>query len=171
MRLSDGPTTLRRLSPDDLHAFLAYRRDPNIARYQSWAPMTTNQAAGFLASAANVDPLLQRGSWTQIGVEAGHQLIGDMGLFLSQDGREAEMGITLEAKSQGQGHAERAARLAISYLFSETEIERIVVGADTRNAPSLALIHRLPFVQTGTVEADGVEEIEFVLHRSEFLAS
>ena len=40
---------LRRFRPDDLDAFVAYRSDPGIARYQSWeAPYPPDQARQLL---------------------------------------------------------------------------------------------------------------------------
>ena len=41
-------------------------------------------------------------------------LIGDIGLFLAADGRDAEIGITLRRQSQGRGMGTAAAREAIS---------------------------------------------------------
>ncbi len=115
-------------------------------------------------------PLIRAGEWAQIAVADApmDRLIGDMGLFLSEDETEAEPGINLQAASHGLGglgDATRAMRLAIDHMFESTNIARIIVGADTRNLPSLALIRRLPFVETGTVEIDGGQEIEFALAR------
>jgi RimJ/RimL family protein N-acetyltransferase len=42
---------LRRFRPEDLDAFVAYRSDPETARYQSWeAPYRPRQARQFLQS-------------------------------------------------------------------------------------------------------------------------
>jgi RimJ/RimL family protein N-acetyltransferase len=42
---------LRRFRPEDLDAFVAYRSDPETARYQSWeAPYRPRQAHQFLQS-------------------------------------------------------------------------------------------------------------------------
>ena len=167
MRIHDGITTLRRLHPDDQPVFLAYRNDPDVARYQSWPQMTAAETAGFLHHCATIDPLLRPDHWTQIAVAntATDALIGDMGLHLSADGSEAEIGITLQAASQRMGHATRAMRLGVDHLFQTTDITRIIAGADARNTPSLALIRRLGFVQTGVTTVEGVTEIDFEVVR------
>ncbi len=140
--------TLRRLREDDVRHFQAYRSDPEIARYQDWADMTDDEARGFLAEMSRVSPILRSGHWTQIAVAsvATDRLLGDMGLFLSQDETEAEIGITLARENHGRGLATEAMSLAIDLVFKTPSVERIICGADRRNTSSLALINRLGFI-------------------------
>lgn len=168
MRISGDITTLRRLHPTDKDTFLAYRNDPDVARYQNWPQLSDKAATGFLYHMQSVTPLLRPGHWAQIAVADAttDHLIGDMGLFLSQDGTEAEIGITLQSASQCQGHAFRAMQMAMTYLFNTTNITRIIAGADARNTRSLALIHRLPFVETDQTWVDGLLEINFESRRA-----
>ncbi len=167
MRLISDTTTLRRLGPDDLRAFQAYRNDPVIAQYQSWDQMDDERATGFLNYVATMTPLIQPDQWTQIGVAetATNTLIGDIGIHLSADESEIELGITLAPESHGQGHGTRATQLAIQYIFNETKADKIKVWADTRNAASRALAQRAGFTFTGIEENDGVTEAAFVMHR------
>lgn len=138
---------LRRLRPEDCAEFQAYRRDPDVARFQSWEPMTDEQARDLLHHMQTVAPLLRPGKWAQIGVATPDSagIIGDMGLFLDDMGEAAEIGITLARSHHGQGHATKAMRLAINLILDTTQVARIICGADQRNAPSLAMIARLPF--------------------------
>lgn len=163
MRLTSETTTLRRLRPSDLRAFQSYRNDPVVARFQSWEVMDDARATGFLSAVSNMEPLLQPGQWSQIAVaDSGTDaLIGDVGLHLSQDATEAEMGITLASEAQGQGHATRACKLAMGLLFDTTSIHQITAGADIRNTASLALMHRLGFSETGQTSVDDVLEVDF----------
>lgn len=167
MRLTSGTTTLRRLQPADLSIFQAYRQDPDIARYQDWEAMSDARATGFLTHMARITPLMRLGQWAQVAVThtGTDVLIGDMGLYLSEDGTEAEVGITLAAAHHGQGHATRALRLASQFLFDETEIAHIRAYADVRNTPSRALMKRAGFTQTGTTTTAGVKEAVFLLNR------
>ena len=49
MALITQRLVLRRFRPQDLDAFVAYRSDPQVARYQSWeAPYPPSQARQFL---------------------------------------------------------------------------------------------------------------------------
>lgn len=167
MRLTSETTTLRRLSRDDLVAFQTYRADPIVARYQSWDAMDDDQAAGFLIHMGTITPLMQPGHWTQIAVAdtASDALLGDMGLHLSQDSAEAELGITLAISAQGQGHAGRAVAMAVNLLFDTTLIARVRAWADIRNIPSCRLMARAGFTQIGIEVTDGLTEAAFVLNR------
>lgn len=142
--------TLRRMAEGDLDPFLAYRSDPEVRRYQSWEEMDRQRAQGFLAHCATVTPLLRPGHWVQIALAdpADDRLLGDMGLFLSETGDEAELGITLARAAQGQGRAQEAVKLACGLLFRETGVARILGIADIRNAPSLRMLARAGFTPT-----------------------
>lgn len=169
MRLSSDITALRRLSPDDLACFQSYRNDPVVARFQSWEEMDDDRATRFLSWMGTITPLMRPGHWTQIAVadEVSDALLGDMGLHLSDDGKTAEIGITLSIGAQGKGHATRAVAMAIQLLFDTTDITRIRAWADTRNTASRALMIRAGFVQTGIEVTDGVKEAAFELKRPE----
>lgn len=167
MRLVSDTTALRRLHPDDLHAFLAYRNDPVVAQYQSWDAMDTDEATGFLSQMASITPLLRPGHWTQIAIAeaTSDALLGDMGLHLSRDSTEAEMGITLSRAAQGHGHATRSVALAAKLLFDTSPITHIRAWADTRNTASCRLMLRAGFKHLGVEVTDGLSEDAFVLDR------
>lgn len=135
---------LRRLVPSDLPAFQAYRRDPVIGQYQGWTVKSDAEASEFLA-AMSTAALLQPGVWCQIGVADRHgmSLIGDIGLFLTSDGREAQIGISLRRESQGRGIATAAVREAINLLFGKTFVDRVVGIADARNLRSIRMLQRV----------------------------
>ena len=167
MHLTDHTTTLRRLSPNDLRPFQAYRADPDVAQYQSWEPMDDARALGFLHAMAQFDPILQPGHWTQIAVvdAATDALLGDMGIHLSEESTKSEIGITLARSAQGQGHAVRSVALAVRYLFDMTPILRINAWADIRNPASIALMERSGFTLLRNEVTDGIEEAAFELRR------
>lgn len=157
-------TTLRRLCPTDLDAFLAYRGDPIVALYQSWAPMSRETALGFLA-ACETAPLFAPGEWCQIAIaNAENTLIGDMGLFLSDDSAHAELGITLARPHWGQGHAISAMTMAIDLVWAQSPARAIRAWGDQRNTRSIALMQRLGMTHLGTETSNIVEEA-FILHR------
>lgn len=138
---------LRRLRPTDLEAFQAYRSIPELGRYQGWSAMTDVEAADFLAEMAEA-ALFVPGAWVQIGIAdpVTDRLIGDIGAYLSGDGRTGEIGFTLEPSAQGRGCATRAVRAALGLMFDRTSVERILGVTDERNAPSIRLLERLGFV-------------------------
>lgn len=149
-----GRTLLRRLSADDLINFQAYRSDPDIARYQGWETTSDSEARAFL-EAAGEDRLLQAGAWCQIGIAAPPDtaLIGDIGICLSKDGTEAEIGFSLNRQHQGKGLACDAVRAAIQMVFDETPADRVIGITDARNLPSIRLLERLGFRKVDTLQS------------------
>jgi aminoglycoside 6'-N-acetyltransferase len=148
------------LSPKDLAEFQAYRQDPDVGRYQDWSQMDDAETAGFLEHMAEVDLFLP-GVWTQIGIDLDGVLIGDMGILLEGAALSAEIGITLAAGAQGKGLGEAAVRALAPFLFVDLGLERIIAGADARNARSIALMERLGMEQTSSANGD----VDYVLHR------
>ncbi|SFI96190.1 GNAT family N-acetyltransferase [Jannaschia pohangensis] len=134
---STADVVLRRLRPDDLPEFQAYRRDPEVARYQSWTPMDDGTARAFLAHAATA-PLFEDGQWSQIGIASQGRLVGDMGLCRS--GEAVEVGITLARPAQGHGTGRIAMELAFGLIWARTGANRIIGITDARNAPSIRLM-------------------------------
>ena len=88
---------LRRFRSEDLDSFVAYRSDPETARYQSWdAPYRPSQARQFLQELEAIHPDTP-GEWFQFAVALRQtdRLIGDCGAHvLAEDPRQAEIGFT-----------------------------------------------------------------------------
>lgn len=162
---------LRRLAVKDHAAFVQYRADPKVARYQGWDTMNAAEAERFLAHMAQA-PLLTPGKWTQLGIAARQTdaLLGDIGVHLAGDQSEAELGITLSRAAQGQSLGFEAVTLVCDWLFDQVPIGRIVAITHARNAAALALLARTPFEHTHDTHdvIDGVETPEcwFELRRS-----
>jgi RimJ/RimL family protein N-acetyltransferase len=135
---------LRRLAVSDLPVFQAYRQDPLVSRYQDWYDKSDAEARAFLAE-MNSAKLLQPGVWSQIGIADPDSLglIGDIGLLLASDGRDAQIGFALRRKSQGQGRGAAAVRAAIDLVFEQTSADRVLGFADIRNLPSIRLLQRV----------------------------
>lgn len=161
---------LRPFRETDLAEFLAYRNDPDVARLQSWERIEAAEAAAFLRS--NAEPRLGRtGQWQQIAIALGDGdlLVGDIGLFLSDDGSLAELGFTLAGRHQGRGLAKEAIGALIEALFERPDLARLRAVTDTRNAPAMALLKRLGFQVDSTADASfkGIrcQEHTYVLSR------
>jgi RimJ/RimL family protein N-acetyltransferase len=108
-----------------LPEFQAYRNAPELGRYQGWPAVSDGQASAFL-SEMTIAPLLDAGNGTQIGIADPNtrRLIGDIGVFLDQDGRFAEVGYTLAGHAQGRGVATAAVRKAIRLVLGATKRDR-----------------------------------------------
>ena len=161
---------LRRLAAADLHAFQAYRQDPELGRYQGWQAMDNAAALAFLEAAAH-DDFCTPGSWFQLGISRRDDdvLIGDIGLHLHADGRAAEIGFTLARPAQSQGLATEAVLAAIDLVWAHTPAARVLGITDTRNAASARLMQRAglrPFSTLPVVfRGEACDEQSFVRHR------
>jgi len=146
--------TLRRLSRDDLSAFQAYRLDPVVGEYQGWSPMSDDQALSFLHE-MNGAAALAPGEWFQIGIadRRSNTLIGDIGVCVSGNGLEAEIGFALGRPHQGQGLAREAVGEAIGLIFDATDVQRVVAVTDARNDPARKLLSTLGMAHIGEHQA------------------
>ncbi|MBV1774703.1 GNAT family N-acetyltransferase [Burkholderiaceae bacterium DAT-1] len=138
--------TLRRLHPDDLAAFQIYRHDQALARYQGWTVQADEAALDFLVAMAEA-PLFRPGHWIQLGMAdpLSNLLIGDLGVFLSDDQTYCTIGFTLSRPWQRRGIASEALNILSTILFTQTPIQRIEASADMRNTPSWRLLERCGF--------------------------
>jgi aminoglycoside 6'-N-acetyltransferase len=99
----------------------------------------------------NTAALLQPGVWSQIGIAGSDDgtLIGDVGLLLSSDGRQATVGFTLRREWQGRGMATLAVLEAIDLVFEETAASRVIAVTDARNVRSIRLLERIGMEKAG----------------------
>jgi RimJ/RimL family protein N-acetyltransferase len=141
-----GIGRLRRLHRTDLAAFQAYRALAELGRFQGWLPMSFAEALQFLDDMHRL-PLFTRGEWVQIGIADGESglLIGDIGVYLSEDGTCSEVGFTLAPAAQGRGIATVAVRETVQLLFAATGVSRVLGITDQRNLPSIRLLERVGF--------------------------
>jgi RimJ/RimL family protein N-acetyltransferase len=144
---------LRRLGTADLAAFQAYRRIPELGRYQGWSSMSDAEALAFLAE-MNEASLFKPGQWVQLGIAESEtdRLVGDIGIHLSEDGISSEIGFTLEPGAQGHGIASTAVREAVHVLFASTPVRQVLGITDSRNSASVRLLERVGFMHQETRE-------------------
>jgi aminoglycoside 6'-N-acetyltransferase len=135
---------LRRFRRDDLEAFQAYRHDSDVGRWQGWKP-TSDEDALVMIDEMAAAPFPRLGDWLQIAIAdaADDRLLGDIGLYLAPDGKEAELGISLAREAQGRGLALEAAQTVVAGLRAHTAARRLLGITDVRNAPSARLLERL----------------------------
>lgn len=160
---------LRPLRDGDLPRFLAYRSDPEVARYQGWASCTEDEARAFIRSMAAVDGPIP-GQWIQLGIAlAGpDELIGDVGLLLHADGLGAQVGYSCSAQHQRQGLTTEAVRLLLQALAGHTRCNVVHAVVDSRNLASERLLVRLGFRVVDAVAVTHAHEksleLRFELH-------
>lgn len=136
---------LRRFKTEDRAPFLAYRNDPEIARYQSWESCSLEEATHFIEEQKSLQ-IGEPGKWFQFAIELKETaaLIGDCAFQIrEEDARQAEIGFTLARSHQKKGYAAEAVARVIAYGFAELSLHRIIAVTDAENDASVALLERL----------------------------
>ena len=168
---------LRRLRGSDLVAFLAYRNDPEVSRYQSWEGCTEAEARDMIQALEREEPFAP-GEWFQFAVElkATGKLVGDLGFRVGEDGRQAEVGYTLAREHWGRGYASEAVSRLLDHAFTDLGLHRVHATCDQENAPSVAVLERLglrregAFVQNAWFKGRWSSEYLYATLREEWLA-
>ncbi len=138
---------LRPFAPSDLEALLRYRRDPEVARYQSWSPdFSEEEARAFLAHVTG--HVLGGDHWVNLAVQrrADGAVVGDVGLCRIGE-REAELGFTFDRAYQGQGLAREAVSALLRHAGGALGLSRIVANIDARNRRAIQLVTALGFAE------------------------
>ena len=138
---------LRHFRDADLSSFLAYRNDPEVAKYQSWESVSTQEAHTFVQEQKTLQPGLP-GQWFQFAIELKEtgRLVGDCGLKVhQQDTQQAEIGFTLSRDYQSKGLASETVSCLLDYAFIHLGLHRIIAVTDCQNAPCVALLERWVF--------------------------
>lgn len=139
---------MRPFSMDDAADFSSYRSDPEVARYQGWqAPYSLEKAGEFIARLEKTVPATP-GEWYQIAIclSDGGRLIGDCGFFLlSEDPRQAEVGLTITRDQQGKGYGTEALGCLVGHLFHDFGLHRVRANIDPDNFGSAGVLRRLGF--------------------------
>lgn len=139
---------LRNFTASDLEAFLAYRNDPNIAKYQSWSvPYPREKAEALIRELQDVHAPKQ-GDWLQLALELKEtgEMIGDVAFGVNaEDARQATVGFTIASDRQRKGYASEALTTLLDYLFEDVDMHRVVADCDTENTASWKTLEKLGF--------------------------
>ena len=149
---------LRPFQTSDLEAFVAYRSDPEVARYQSWEPAYSLADAELFLDSQRGLVFGQPGEWVQLAIvdRKTSALYGDCAVRVVTDRpATAEIGVTLAQTSQRKGLATEALTAVLTELFEQHGIHRVVAETDDRNLAVGRLLERLGFrCEARLIEAD-----------------
>lgn len=147
------------LGADDVQAFVAYRRIPEVARYQSWSTDYSLADGQRLVESQAGKQFPESGGWMQFGIHENRRLVGDLALHPLADQPDSyEFGVTLDPAHRGAGIATRAVGAALDHLFAARGAHRVLAQCDERNTAVKALFARLGLRHEGTaVDADWFE--------------
>ena len=140
---------LRQFTPADATGLAAYRSEPAVARYQSWAtPYPLSAAQRLIDEQSHLDGPTA-GEWLQIAIALDGDLIGDVAVRLNDDGHIAKIGYTIAPAHQRRGFGAEAVGAVVARLL-EAEVHRVEASLDARNDASARLLDRIGFRHEGT---------------------
>jgi aminoglycoside 6'-N-acetyltransferase len=158
---------------EHLPALLAYRNDPDIARYQDWdLPFTASSAQRLIDSQSELDGPAND-EWVQLAVRAGGAVVGDVAVGVHDDGRQANIGYSIATAEQRKGYATEAVGAVVDALFVEAGLHRIVASIDPQNSASRRVLEKLGFRFEGRsllaafVRGEWVDDDRFALLATE----
>jgi RimJ/RimL family protein N-acetyltransferase len=157
MRLDLNDLVIAPLAADDIAAFVAYRRDPDVARYQSWSPEFDDADAGRLLEAQAGRDFPEAGEWMQFALRSpSGELLGDLAVYVFDDQPDTyELGVTVSPGAQGRGVARSGLVAAIDHLVAVRGAHRVILTLDERNEPMRRVCAGIGLRHEGTArEAD-----------------
>ncbi len=145
-RIETDRCYLRRFIREDLPAFVAYRSDPEVARYQSWTFYTQSDAELFYAQQRDLEFDVDD-TWFQIAIvsKESESIIGDVAVHFVDESRQAEIGFTIKRQFQRRGYAYEAVSAVIQHLFQEKNKHRLTAIIDVDNHRAEKLLKHLGF--------------------------
>jgi RimJ/RimL family protein N-acetyltransferase len=166
---------LRRSHPDDAEAISAYRRDPDVHRFQGWARVDAGSIRAEIEEMAGRDP--GEPGWVQFSVEErgeGH-LVGDVGLSpVDGEPGTVKIGYTIAPSCQGTGFATEAVSALVGYAFEVLEADVVRAHADADNAASIRVAEKIGMRLAARIEhRDGDEVwfgVRYQVRRDDYLA-
>lgn len=148
----------------DAARFVAYRCDPDVARYQSWdTDYTIDQAEEFIGSLLGQEDGTA-GEWYQYAIAdlEDDMLLGDIGIYFDAEKKgQITVGFTLSAAAQGKGIATEALLNLLDYLRQEFDICFAEATTDVRNISAQNLLTRTGFEKDGLPPRNGLYKGEW----------
>lgn len=141
----------RKMDLSHLSTFIAYRNEPEVARYQSWEPNLTEEYGREFIQNLAIHPVGSLDEWNQLALElkADGTHVGDLALHVSAEGDQAEIGYTLAQKYQGQGLMREAVVGFLDFLFTTLKLHRITATTDCSNSASVNLLEKIGMRREG----------------------
>ncbi len=143
--LTTDRLTVRMMRSEHSNRLVAYRNQPEVARFQDWeVPFTIEMAERLINGQSGLDGPADE-QWVQLVVEHAGVAIGDVAVGIHDNGRQATIGYSIITEEQGKGYATEAVAAVIDALFTEAHLHRIVATLDPVNGASRRLLEKLGF--------------------------
>ncbi|MAT03596.1 MAG: hypothetical protein CL424_00910 [Acidimicrobiaceae bacterium] len=155
-RLDTERLTIRPLAARDVPEFVRYRNVDVVARFQDWPlPYTVEMADELVADVERLGRPTP-GHWIQLAIDHDRHLVGDIAVWLDDEGQLAALGYTVAPEQQGHNFAVEATRAIVEWLFLEAGAHRITATLDPENVASARVLERCGFEYNGTVRSSAL---------------
>ena len=135
---------LDNLRTEDVKRILAYRNDPDCARYQRWEAVSAEAVADFVKGFADCT-WLSKEEEQHYAIRAGEILVGDLAYFYNEEDRCVTLGITVAPEHHRKGYARELLSAVVAAVRSAYPELDIVALIDPENEASIALFEGLGF--------------------------
>ncbi len=143
---------LRNVDAGDVDALWERRNDATTASFQAWdVPYPRERAEELVTSVVALDGTPPGDDWFQIAVDdrTSGDVVGDLALHLSFDGRCAEIGYTFAPAGRGRGLATEAAAALAEWCFESVGVSRVSAQLHPDNHASARVAERIGMVFEG----------------------
>ena len=153
MRLTGQAFTLRYADPGDAAALFALASDPEVTRWFSWGPYTSQDEPR--AYIAGLQEERERGERLDFVIDdAAHGVVGVTGLAeLSRRDRRAMVGTWLGRQHWGSGANAASKALILHLAFEVCGLARVGAYSNPRNERSTRALERIGFRHEGVLRA------------------
>jgi RimJ/RimL family protein N-acetyltransferase len=142
---------IRPVRPADADALFARRNEPGVAALQAWQlPWPRERAESIIAEvSAMAGPA--DGQWWMATVvkSASDEVVADLVVRLSNEGRTAEVGYSLATRFWGRGYATEALDALVGWLVDALPLTRIEGRLHPDNRASAMVLERTGFLFEG----------------------
>ncbi len=145
--------------------------DPELYRFIPQSPPTLAdlETRYRRTSEGPLGPNERWWNWAVFTSAPREDAVGTVELSIDDSTKSASLAYLFGRPFWGAGYAFEACAAAIAFALTGTDVRRITAAIDTRNVRSIALVERLAFTRTATIENadffDGAPSNEFVYER------
>jgi RimJ/RimL family protein N-acetyltransferase len=138
---------IRGFTTADIPGFWERRNDPEVARYQDWAlPFSMDEATSQITQAIELGGPTDQQWWQAVVSDrVSGEVLGDLAVHLTWEGRTAEVGYTFATAHWGKGYAVEAVETLVEYLFEELKVTRVYGQLHPANPASAMVLERSGF--------------------------
>jgi len=148
---------LRRFQEDDVDDALAYRDDPEFARFLPHVPQPFTRADAERFVATNMTE-----PWDTLptfAIVLDHHVIGTVNLMIDPTTRVAMLGYAIARANWGRGLAREAARAVLDWAFAEHDLVEIWASTQVANVRSQRVMEKLGM----TLERGDAREVRYTI--------